>query len=226
VDDNDGPPRPVEIVGVVGNVQQMALDDAGTWDLYLTYPQVHPDNAGAAAANMFWITRTANDPMTLASGLAREVRRIDPDVVASQIRPMDAYLSDAIAPRRFSLLLMAGFALAALALAVTGIYAVVMYSVSQRAREIGIRIALGAGRPDIVRLVMGDGLRHIVVGLAAGLALAAGLTRLLSSLLFGLDAADPATFGQVAAVVGAAAALACAVPAFLIPKSNPTLTCS
>src|SRR5262249_54641016 len=121
VDDNDGTPRPVQIVGVVGNVQQMTLDGDPTWDLYLTYPQIHPDNVGAAAANMFWIVRTTGDPMNLAASVAREVRRIDPDMVASQIRPMGQYLSDAMATRRFSLSLMAAFAVAALALAVTGI---------------------------------------------------------------------------------------------------------
>ena len=213
VDDNDGPPRPVEIIGVVGNVQQVALDGEPTWDLYLTYPQIHPDNVGAAAANMFWIVRTTGDPMNLATSLASEVRRIDPDVVASQIRPMDHYLSDAVAPRRFSLSLMAAFAVAALALAITGIYAVVMYSVSQRAREIGIRVALGASRSNIVRLVMGHGIRFILIGLAVGIAMAAGVTRLLSTMLFGLAATDAVTFGQVAVVVAVVSVLACAVPA-------------
>jgi putative ABC transport system permease protein len=97
VDDNDGPPRPLEIVGVVGNVQQVALDGGPTWDLYLAYPQIHADNVGAAAANMFWIVRTAGDPMSVAAALSAAVRRVDPDVAASQIRPMDRYLSDAIA---------------------------------------------------------------------------------------------------------------------------------
>ena len=213
VDDNDGPPRPVEIIGVVGNVQQVALDGEPTWDLYLTYPQIHLDNVGAAAANMFWIVRTTGDPMNLATSLAREVRRIDPEVVAAQIRPMDHYLSDAVAPRRFSLSLMAAFALAALALAITGIYAVVMYSVSQRAREIGIRVALGASRSNIVRLVMGHGIRFVLIGLALGIAMAVGVTRLLSTMLFGLAATDAVTFGQVAVVVAAVSVLACAVPA-------------
>jgi ABC-type antimicrobial peptide transport system permease subunit len=95
---------------------------------------------------------------------------------------MDHYLSDAVAPRRFSLSLMAAFALAALALAITGIYAVVTYSVSQRAREIGIRIALGASRASIARLVMGEGIRFIPVGLVSGIAMAVGLTRLLSTM--------------------------------------------
>ena len=150
--------------------------------------------------------------MNLAASLAREVRRIDPEVVASQIRPMDHYLSDSTAPRRFSLSLMAAFALAALALAITGIYAVVMYSVSQRAREIGIRVALGASRSNIMRLVMGHGIRFILIGLVAGIGMAVGVTRLLSSMLFNVAATDTVTFVQVAAVVGAVSALACAVP--------------
>ncbi len=212
VDDNDGPPRPVEIIGVVGNVQQVALDGEPTWDLYLAYPQVHVDNIDTAAANMFWIVRTTGDPMSLASSLAREVRRIDPEVVASQVRPMDLYLSDAVAPRRFSLSLMAAFALAALALAITGVYAVVMYSVGQRAREIWIRVALGATRARIARLVIGQGVRFIVIGLVVGIVMAAGLTRLLTTMLFGLAATDCATFVQVALVVAAVSVLACAVP--------------
>jgi putative ABC transport system permease protein len=149
------------------------------------------DNVGAAAANMFWIVRTTSDPMSLATGLAREVRRIDPEVVASQIRPMGHYLSDAVAPRRFSLSLMAAFAVAALALAITGIYAVVAYSVSQRAHEIGIRVALGASRSNIARLVMGHATSFVLIGLVLGIAVAVGVTRLLSSMRFGLPAIAP-----------------------------------
>ncbi len=212
VDDNDGPPRPVEIIGVVGNVQQVALDGGPTWDLYLTYPQVHLDNVAAAAANMFWIVRTTGEPMGLATTLAREVRRLDPEVVAAQIRPMDHYLSDALAARRFSLSLMAAFALAALALAVTGIYAVVAYGVSQRAHEISIRVALGASRSSILRLVMGHGMRFVAIGLVAGMTMALGATSLVSTMFVGVAARDPVTFGQVAALVAAVSSFACAVP--------------
>src|SRR5262249_46563875 len=138
---------------------------------------------------------------------------IDPDVVASQIRPLDRYLSDAVASRRFSVSLMAAFALAALLLAITGIYAVVMYSMSQRAREIGIRVALGASRPSIVRLVMGHGVRFVAFGLAAGIATAAGIARLMSTMLFGLAATDASTFGEVTVVIAAMSVAACALPA-------------
>jgi predicted permease len=212
VDDNDGPPRPVEIIGVVGNVRQVALDGEPTWDLYLTYPQIHSDNVGAAAANMFWIVRTTGDPMTLGNSLASAVRRVDPEVVAAQIKPLDRYLTDTVAPRRFSLSLMAAFALTALALAITGIYAVVTYSVSQRAREIGIRVALGAGRANIVRLVMGHGIRFILVGLMVGIAIAAGATQLIASMFFGVAATDVATIAQVVVFVAAVSVIACAVP--------------
>jgi predicted permease len=212
IDDNDGPPRPVEVIGVVGNVQQMALDAEPTWDVYVTYPQIHPDNVDAAAGNMFWITRTSGDPMTLAADFTREVRRLDPEVAASQIRPMGHYLSDAMAPRRFSLSLMAAFAVAALALAITGIYAVVKYTTNQRAREIGIRVALGASRWNILQLIMDHGIRFIGVGLALGLAIAFAVTRLLSTSFFGVAAADPATFAEVASAVAIASALACAMP--------------
>jgi putative ABC transport system permease protein len=212
VDDNDGAPRPVEIIGVVGNVRQVALDGDPTWDLYLTYPQIHADNVGAAAANMFLILRTTGEPMSLAAGLAKEVRRLDPDVAASQIRPMESYLSDAVAPRRFSLSLMAAFAVAALALAITGIYAVVTYSVRDRARETAIRVALGASRASIMRLVMGQGIRFICIGVVSGIAMAVVAARLLSTMLFGLVASDAVTFAQVAAVVTVASVGACLVP--------------
>jgi len=214
VDDSDGPPRRVEIVGVVGNVQQVALDAKDpTWDLYVTYPQIHADALGLAVGNMFWMTRTTGEPMALQAAFIRELRRVDAEIVASQVGPLHLNLSGALAPRRFSVSLMAAFAVAALALAATGIYAVVTYGVSQRAREIGIRVALGARRSNIARLVIGEGLRFVAIGLVSGLLIAIGLMRLVSTLLFGLTSTDPITFGQVSAAVVLASLLACAVPA-------------
>jgi predicted permease len=212
VDDSDGPPRPIEIIGVVGNVQQIALDGKEpTWDLYVTYPQIHADTLGGAVSNMFWMTRTSGDPLALSTAFAREVRRVDPDVVASQIRPLDRNPIDALAPRRFSVSLMAGFGVAAFVLALTGIYAVIAYSVSQRAREIDIRVALGARRANITRLFVGEGARFISAGLVVGLALAIGVVRLVSTMLFGIDVGHVATFAQVSAVVASASVLASAL---------------
>lgn len=190
----------------------MALDEEPTLDLYLPYTQIHLDNLGAAAANMSWIVRTTDRPMNLASGLARAVRRIDPEVVAAQVRPLDQYLAEAMGPRRFSLSLMSAFALAALALAITGIYAVVMYSVSQRAREFALRAVLGAQRTDLMWLVVRQGVTPALTGIAVGLAVAVAATSALSTLLFGLSAMDPATFAAVPLVLLFVAVIACLGP--------------
>lgn len=213
VDDNDVGARPIEIIGVVGNVKQLGLDAPPTQDLYLTYAQAHPDNVPAAAANMFWILRVASaDPMTLAPAVAKEVRSVDADVAASQVRPLSAYLTDSVGSRRFSVTVMIAFGLAALLLALTGVYAVVMHGAQQQAREIGIRMALGAAVGDIARLVMGHGLKSVITGLVIGVVLAAVVMRAIASLLFELASFDLSTFGQVAAVVGVVSVMACAVP--------------
>jgi putative ABC transport system permease protein len=213
VDDSDGPPRPVEVVGVVGDVRQLSLDGRDpTWDLYLAYPQIHADTLGGAVANMFWMTRTTGDPMTLATAFVRELRRVDPEIVASPVRPLEQSLHDSMAPRRFSVLLMAAFGAAALALAVTGIYAVTLYAVSQRAREIKIRVALGARPSNIARLVLGEGARFVLIGLASGIALGAALRQLIATMLFGASSGDAATFVQVSLAIAIASLAACAVP--------------
>jgi hypothetical protein len=187
VDDNDGPPRPIEVVGVVESVRQQTLDGGPTWDLYLPYTQVHADNVGAAAANMFWVVRTTTDPMTIAAPFTQELRRVDSEVAAAQIRPLESYLSQSLAPRRFSLLLLSIFGAAALGLAVTGIYAVISYGASQRTREIAIRMALGARGVDIQRLVVRQGLQSTIVGVVCGLPLALGASQVISTMLFGLS---------------------------------------
>ena len=190
----------------------------------MTYPQVHADNVASAAASMFWVVRTTSDPSNLATTLAAEVRRLDPEVAASQIRPMVSYLSDTVAPRRFSLSLMAGFAGAALLLAIVGIYSVVAYSVSQRAREIAIRLALGATRSTIARLVLGHGVRFIAVGLIVGVALAVGAMQLVRTMLFGVAPLDTTTFAQVTVLVLAVSVAACTVPSARASRSILAVT--
>jgi putative ABC transport system permease protein len=131
---------------------------------------------------------------------------------------MEDYLSDAVAPRRFSLVLITAFALAALALAATGIYAVVTYSIGQRAREIAIRVALGATPSNIVRLVAGRCFLWIGLGLVLGLGVAIDVTRLLSTMLFEQAPTDAVTFGQVAILVTGVSGLACAIPTIRLLK--------
>jgi len=213
VDDNDGRPRPLEVVGIVGDVQQIALDSPATWDIYLPYAQVHADNIGLAAGNMFWLVRTPGAPMTLATAVAQAVRRVDAGVAASEIRPLDSYVNDSLSPRRFGLVLMSAFAITALALAVTGIFAVVACAIRERTRELGIRSALGATLSSLARLVSGSVAGAAGVGLIAGLVLAAGTARLLDSLLFDVAALDLATFVEVGVAVAGFTLLACLAPA-------------
>ena len=213
LDDNNTGPRPIEIVGIVGDVQQLALDGAPTWDVYLPYAQMHRDTVGLAAASMFWIVRSLGDPAALAGSFTREVRRADPQVAASQVQPMDRYLSDALAPRRFSLSLFAAFAGAALALAVVGIYAVIAYAVSQRGRELGIRLALGASEGRIVWLIVRDGMRFVLAGAAGGALCAAGAARAIATMLFGVSIGDLRSFTDVIFVMTVVSLVACAAPA-------------
>jgi putative ABC transport system permease protein len=213
VDDNDEGPRSIEVVGVVGNVRQMTLDGDPTLDLYLPYPQIHADTVGLAAGNMFLVIRTTGEAMAVARSLAQELLQVDPDVAAANVRPLESYLAGSVAPRRFSLVLLSVFGGAALVLAGAGLYAVVSYSVIQRAREMAIRIALGAQSTDIQRLVVGQGLRFATVGVVVAIPIALAVTRALGTVLFAVAPTDPATFAEVALAILFVAVVACAVPA-------------
>jgi ABC-type antimicrobial peptide transport system permease subunit len=151
--------------------------------------------------------------MTLATAVAQAVRRVDAGVAASEIRPLDSYVNDSLSPRRFGLVLMSAFAITALALAATGIFAVVACAIRERTRELGIRSALGATLSSLARLVSGSVAGAAGVGLVAGLVLAAGTARLLDSLLFDVAALDLATFVEVGVAVAGFALLACLAPA-------------
>ena len=204
------PAAPIEIVGVVGNVQ-MALDAEPMWDLYLAYPQVHPDNAGAAAANMFWLVRTSGEPINLAARFARALRRIDPAAAAAQIRPLEDYPTDAVPPPRSSLSLLTAFAMPAPAPPIPGIHAVVACSIGQRTRT---------RHPGRARRQPGEHpagrdqptVRCITIGLGAGVAMAIAATRLLSGMSSVSRRPMPRHLAD-AAVIAAVSILACAVPA-------------
>jgi putative ABC transport system permease protein len=221
LDDNDTAPRPIEIVGVIGDVKQFGLDAEPTLDVYLPMNQAHPDLFSWVRNNQFWILRTSGDPLALSEAFRRELKRVDPDVPASNIRSMEQYMSSALAPRRFSLLLILAFAGMALFLACLGVYGIVSYSVSQRTREIGLRMAMGAQKHDIVGLILGQGLRLVLTGVGIGVAASAAVTRLLSSQLFAVSPTDPLTFLGVAALLAALALLACWVPARRAARVDP-----
>jgi putative ABC transport system permease protein len=212
VDDNNAAPRALEVVGVVGDVRQMSLDGDPTMDLYLPYDQLHEDVVELAAANMSWVIRGRVDDGPRMEQLRKAVQAADPAVPIADLRPIERSIAAAVAPRRFNLLVLGVFGGAALLLAATGIYAMLSYSLSQRGRELAIRSALGAGRSDLLLLVLRQGVTPAVAGILLGLGAALAITRTLSSLLFGLGAADPLTFAVVPMVLLLVALAACLGP--------------
>ena len=203
----------VEIAGVIEDVKHHSLEDPPSFDIYVPYHHITQNAVVYLATNTFWVVRTGDEPLSLAAAVRREIRSVDPDVAASTTQTMDHYLSAAVAPRRFNLILLGLFAVAALLLASTGIYAVISYSVTQRTREIGIRAALGASSRNILGMVLGQGMRLALVGVSVGLAVALLSSRVISSLLFGIGSSDPATFIGVSVLLVSVALLACYVPA-------------
>ena len=167
------------------------------------------------------VIRTAYDPAELARAAIAAVHQYDPNLPVTHVMTLDNLFSDSVSPRRFSTFLLAVFAGLALLLAAMGIYGVMTYIVSLRTNEIGIRIALGAQHRDIWRLVIGRGAQLAIAGVALGLAGASVLTRLISSLLYGVQPTDPFIFGGVALLLGTVALLACYVPARRAMRVDP-----
>ncbi|MGA8221598.1 MAG: ABC transporter permease, partial [Candidatus Acidiferrales bacterium] len=198
------------IVGVVGNVHQFGLDAAPTFDVYFT-----------GGWTDFLVVRAATNPAALAHAVAEEIHRVDPNLPIARVSTLDDLLSDSVSPRRFSTVLLGIFAGLALALAAVGIYGVMSYVVSLRTNEIGIRRALGAQPRDIWNLIIGRGARLALAGIVLGLAGALALSRLLSSMLFGVQPSDPATFAAVALMLAAVALLACYLPARRAMRVDP-----
>ena len=205
-------PKPcwLTIVGVVGNVHQYGLDAAPTLDIYYTggWPR-------------YTVIRTASDPAALAQAAIGEIRKFDPSLPVTHVMTLDNLFADSVSPRRFSTFLLGVFAGLALLLAAMGIYGVMSYVVSLRTNEIGLRMALGAQPGDIWRLVIGRGARLAFAGVAFGLAGALALTKLISSLLYGVPPTDPITFATVAVLLVSVALLACYVPARRAMRVDP-----
>jgi putative ABC transport system permease protein len=170
---------------------------------------------------MTLMVRTAGDPAAFAGAVRNELRALNKDVPLFSVQTMTERIGDQLAADRVVAVLLSVFGASALLLAAIGIYGVVGYAVAQRTHEIGIRIALGADRQDILKLIVGQGMALIVVGAAIGLALALAATQLLKSLLFGVSATDPLTFVSVVIVLVGVALLACYLPARRAMKVDP-----
>jgi putative ABC transport system permease protein len=170
-----------------------------------------------------WAVRASGDPLSLSAAVRGAVWDIDKDLAISRLQTMEKVRAASVASQQFNLLLMGLFGCLALVLATTGLYGVTAYSVAQRTREIGIRLAMGAQTTDVLKLVMGQGIRLTVIGVAVGLAGAVASTRLMSSLLFGVTATDPVTFAIVSLLLTAVALLACYIPARRAMKVDPII---
>jgi putative ABC transport system permease protein len=215
---NSNPPVPMwrSVVGVVGHVKNDSLDQQGREQIYFPLPQ-----GDFANRSMHLTIRASGDPTALTSAIEREVQALDPSLPLYDVRTMDEWLGDSVAQRRLNMLLLGTFGGLALLLASLGTYGVIAYSVSQRTQEIGIRMALGARHQDVMSMVIGNGIRLAMAGVAIGIVLGLAATRLMSSLLFDVRSTDLLTFATVATILMVMAVLAAFVPALRAARLDP-----
>src|SRR5262249_2165840 len=216
-----------QVVGVVADVKQEGLDKESPPMVFVPIPQMS-DRLMAAVRTFtpaYFTIRATGAPSDLPPGLRdavkRELAAVDATLAMSQVHSMEEIMGRSIASRRFNMLLIGLFAGLGLSLAGVGIYGVVSYSVAQRTREIGVRIALGARAADVVRLVLKHGLGLAAFGVAIGLSASLALTRLMKGLLFGVSAADPLTFAVIALLLIGVALMACWIPARRAARVDP-----
>jgi putative ABC transport system permease protein len=201
---------------VVEDVSQYGLDKKPPMQIYLPFEQ-YPTSFNSL------VVKSEGYPKALLAAVRNEILAVDKDQAASNIKTMDELLVNSIALRRFFMLLLAIFALLALLLASLGIYGVMSYAVTQRTHEIGIRLALGARPVDVLKMILGQGLRTTLMGIVCGLVGAFALTRWLESLVFGVSTTDPLTFVAVPLLLATVALAACAVPARRATQTDPLM---
>ena len=217
IQDEEGPLPMREIIGVVNDSHSRNLQQPPAPELYLHIPQL-------PAMNVFTLVlKTQAAPQTLTNLVRQEIAKLDRNVSVGQIRILDEYIQDSVAEPRFNSLLLGVFAATALLLTAIGLYGVVAYSVTQRTQEIGIRMALGARAADVLQLIVGQGMKLVLIGLGLGIAGAFALTRLMESLLYEVHANDPLTFTAIAAILLIVAVIACWLPARRATKVDPMI---
>jgi len=205
----------VEVVGVVEHQRHSTLAEEGLEAIYFTH------RFAGGFGQLTWAVRASTDPAELSAAIRREVAAIDPLIPVARIRPMNELVEASMASTRFALVLIGVFSVLALVLAAVGLYGVLSFIVRRRTAEIGVRMAFGAERAAILRLVVGQGMVLSVVGVAVGMVAALGLTRVMAGLLVGVAPRDPLTFGLVPALFLAVAAVASALPALRASRVDP-----
>jgi putative ABC transport system permease protein len=216
----------LEIVGVVRHVEPYSLDGQGPGpaQFYTNFDQTPLQSLPSSVQHINLLTRTEVEPSSLASAVRGQVAALNKDQAVSNVRTMEQVVAQSVAARRFSMLLLTVFAVVALALASLGIYGLMSYAVVQRTREIGMRMALGARGSDVLKLVIGQGMKLTLAGVALGLVASVALTRTIKNLLFGVSATDSATFVAIALLLTGVSFLACWIPARQATRVDPLVT--
>jgi putative ABC transport system permease protein len=212
-----------EIIGIVRHVEHTSLEGQTTnvAEFYFNFDQIPIATLPRYVRRVNLLARTTVEPLSLAGPVRNQIAVLDKDQAVFNVRTMEQALSRSVAARRFSMILLAVFAMLALVLAAVGIYGVISYSVAQRTREVGIRMALGARTIDVIKLVVRDGLKLVLIGVGIGLAGAFALTRLMATLLFGVTPTDAVTYATVALGLVVVALIACCIPARRATKVDP-----
>ena len=206
--------RWTEVIGIVGDVKHFGLESQVKPEMYVPY-------FNDPWPFMTVVVRSKSDLGALSAAIRSEVWAVDKDIPIPDIRTMDQLLSTSVSRPRFNMLLLGIFAAIALVLSAVGVYGVMSYSVVQRTHEIGIRMALGAAKSDVLRLVVGQGMRLLLIGIGLGLATALALTRVLTTMLFGVEPSDPTTFVLISVLLAGVALAACAIPARRATRVDP-----
>ena len=209
------------IVGIVGDVHQRGLDSPARAEVYFPHAQFQHFSPNAQARSLVVVLKTAVDPVTLTAPVRDAVRQLDPEVPAAELRDMDWIVATSVRDRRLNMMLIGAFGVLALALATIGLYGVMAFQVTQRTREMGVRLALGASRGDVLSLVVGQGMRLVLVGLVLGAFISALLSTSIAPMLFDVGPRDLSIFVSVPAVLLTAGLLACYVPARRAMRVDP-----
>jgi len=226
IDDNNDGPRPLSVVGVVDNMRHIDLAGPPAEDIYIALRQVHRDGVGLVANNQFWTVRLSTSPTGFGPVFVRALRAVDPEVATGGSSSLSSYVNAATARQRFAVALLVGISVVALGLATVGVYGVMAYSVAQRRREVGVRLALGAAPRQVIGLVLGQAVRVAMIGVGIGIGGSLFAGKAIAGLLFGVVPNDAGTLLAVAALMVSVSGIASWIPARRAARLDPVAVLS